>query len=127
MTANDQTPWETEEPKGGFEISSTEGGWSKGPRKGREQRMRRWQRQREETESVRTREEDARVQGEISSRKSSAQFICDSRDECTDEEETCSDQPRTDISENSGATRSTARHEDLHRRPRGHGDRSVAR
>ena len=67
MTANDQTPWETEDPKGGFEISSTEGGWSKGPRWCKEQRMRRWQRPREETVSVRTRDEGTRVLGEISS------------------------------------------------------------
>ena len=38
----------------------------------------------------------------------------------TTREKTNSDQPRTDRSENSVATRSTARHEDLHRRPRGH-------
>ena len=34
---------------------------------GKEQRVRKWQRPREETESVRTREEGAQVQGEISS------------------------------------------------------------
>ena len=37
MTANDQTRWETEEPTGGYEINSTEGCCSKGPRRGREQ------------------------------------------------------------------------------------------
>ena len=31
MTANDQTPWETGEPIGGFENKSTEGCCSKGP------------------------------------------------------------------------------------------------
>ena len=85
---------------------------------------RRWQRPREETASVRTREEGARVQ-ENQLRRSSAQFICDSRDECTDKEKTNSDQPRQDRSEESVATRSTARHEDLHRRLRRHRHRRV--
>ena len=90
MTANDQTPWETEEPIGGFEINSTEGCCSKGPRRGREQdrkrtdslesgerfyvkeakeqRTRRWQNKpRLRAESAWQREEGARVQGEISS------------------------------------------------------------
>ena len=58
---------ETEEPVGGFEINSTERCCSKGPGRSKEQRVRRWQRPREETVSVRTRE-GARVQGEISSR-----------------------------------------------------------
>ena len=43
MTANDQTPWDIEEPIGGFEINSTERCWSKNPRRGKEQRVRRWQ------------------------------------------------------------------------------------
>ena len=53
MTANDQTPWETEEPTGGFEISSTEGCWSENPGRDGKQRMRRWQRPREKTVLVR--------------------------------------------------------------------------
>ena len=61
MTANDQTPRETEEPVGGFEFNSAEGCCSKGPGRSKEQRVRRWQRPREETVSVRTREEGARV------------------------------------------------------------------
>ena len=53
---------------GGFEINSTEGCWSKSPRRGREakkQRVRRWQRPREETVSVKTREEGARARGRV--------------------------------------------------------------
>ena len=95
MTANDQTHWETEEPVCGFEINSTEGCCSKGTRRGKEQRVRRWQRPRKETVSVRAREE-----GRGTSPRSSAQFMCDSRDECTDKEKTNSNQPRTDRSEN---------------------------
>ena len=53
MTAIDQTPWETEEPIGGFEINSTEGCCSKGRGRGKEQRMRRWQNKpRERAESA---------------------------------------------------------------------------
>ena len=37
----DQTPWETEEPVGGFEIKITERCWSKNPRRGGKQRTRR--------------------------------------------------------------------------------------
>ena len=37
ISTNDQTPWETEEPIGGFGINSTEGCCSKGPRRCREQ------------------------------------------------------------------------------------------
>ena len=47
-TANDWTPWESEEPVGGFEINGTERCWSKTPRRGTEQRVRRWQRPRRE-------------------------------------------------------------------------------
>ena len=47
-TANDWTLWEPEEPVGGFEINGTERCWSKTPRRGTEQRVRRWQRPRRE-------------------------------------------------------------------------------
>ena len=47
MTAKDQTCWDTEEPIGGFEISSTEGCWSENPGSDGKQRMRRWQRPQE--------------------------------------------------------------------------------
>ena len=46
MTANDQTPWETEEPVGEGKINSIEVRWSKNPRRGGKQRTRRWQLQR---------------------------------------------------------------------------------
>ena len=52
MTANDQTPWETEGPVGGFEINSTEGCWSKSPRRGFEQRVRSLQRPRKKRQTV---------------------------------------------------------------------------
>ena len=42
-TANDWTPWESEEPMGGIEINSMERCWSKNPRRGGKQRTRRWQ------------------------------------------------------------------------------------
>ena len=57
MSANDETAWEPEEPAGGFEINGTERCWSRG----KERRVRRWQRPREE-KPVKEREEGARDQ-----------------------------------------------------------------
>ena len=49
MSANGETAWEPEEPIGGiFEISGTENCDSKSPRRGTEQRVKRWQRPRRE-------------------------------------------------------------------------------
>ena len=49
MSANGATAWEPEEPIGGiFEINGTERCDSKSPRRGTEQRVRRWQRTRRE-------------------------------------------------------------------------------
>ena len=90
MSANDETAWEPEEPVGGSEINGTERCWSKSPGRGKEQRVRRWQRPREETTPVKEIERERR---RGTRPRSSAQFICDSRDERTDKEKTNSDQP----------------------------------
>ena len=85
MTENDHTPWYTEEPASGFEITSTERCWIKSPRKGTEQSV--------------------------------------SRRQKIMEEKTNGDQPHADRAKSRDTTRCTARHEDLHRRPRIHSAR----
>ena len=127
MTANDQTPWETEKPIGGFETNSTEGCCSKGPRRGKEQRVRRWQRPREETVSARTREEGARVQGEISSKgavlSSSATVEMNAQ---TKKRQRVISPEQTEV-RIVVPPEVPHGHEDLHRRPRRHGDRLAER